>query len=45
MNTKIIICAKAIIYLLLYNMHNCTFKDSIFLKNLFMVLKYLNNKT
>ena len=45
MNTKIIICAKAIIYLLLCNMHNCTFKDSIFLKKLFMVLKYLNNKT
>ena len=33
MNAKIsvfIICAEAIIYLLLYNLHDCTFKDKSF---------------
>ena len=35
MNTKIsmfLICVEAIIYLLLYNLHDCTFKIELFMK-------------
>ena len=44
MNAKtsvFVICVEAIIYLLLYNLHKCTFKGYVFYLNLFITTVFL----